>query len=180
MNKRDLIDAISGRLGDKKSATEAVNAVLETIQSAVASGDKVAITGFGVLRRASGPPARPATRHRRDHPGAEFLGAQVPRRRGLQGAGQRREAQEVTRARQRPRAASGRDPGRRPRPSAPRPSSGAAVCGSAVCRRASANRSPGRLRSAVWMIRSTSWGSGRPEAAHIIGNPRPGSCPASC
>ena len=40
MNKRDLIDAISGRLGDKKSATEAVNAVLETIQSAVAAGDK--------------------------------------------------------------------------------------------------------------------------------------------
>jgi len=36
MNKRDLIDAISGRLGDKKTATEAVNAVLEAIQSAVA------------------------------------------------------------------------------------------------------------------------------------------------
>jgi DNA-binding protein HU-beta len=36
MNKRDLIDAISGRLGDKKSATEAVNAVLDTIQDAVA------------------------------------------------------------------------------------------------------------------------------------------------
>ena len=30
MNKRELIDAVSGRLGDKKSATEAVNAVLET------------------------------------------------------------------------------------------------------------------------------------------------------
>ena len=29
MNKRDLIDAISGRLGDKKTATEAVNAVLD-------------------------------------------------------------------------------------------------------------------------------------------------------
>ena len=43
MNKRDLIDALSGRLGDKKSATEALNAVLETIQSAVADGDKVAI-----------------------------------------------------------------------------------------------------------------------------------------
>ncbi|MFL1432141.1 DNA-binding protein, partial [Nocardiopsis sp. frass1] len=27
MNKRDLIDAISDRLGDKKTATEAVNAV---------------------------------------------------------------------------------------------------------------------------------------------------------
>ena len=26
MNKRDLIDALSGRLGDKKSATEALNA----------------------------------------------------------------------------------------------------------------------------------------------------------
>ena len=55
MNKRDLIDAISGRLGDKKSATEAVNAVLETIQSAVAQGDKVAITGFGVFEKAHRP-----------------------------------------------------------------------------------------------------------------------------
>jgi DNA-binding protein HU-beta len=55
MNKRDLIDAISGRLGDKKSATEAVNAVLETIQSAVANGDKVAITGFGVFEKAERP-----------------------------------------------------------------------------------------------------------------------------
>jgi DNA-binding protein HU-beta len=55
MNKRDLIDALSGRLGDKKSATEALNAVLETIQSAVASGDKVAITGFGVFEKADRP-----------------------------------------------------------------------------------------------------------------------------
>ncbi len=51
MNKRELIDAISGRLGDKKSATEALNAVLETIQSTVAAGDKVAITGFGVFEK---------------------------------------------------------------------------------------------------------------------------------
>jgi DNA-binding protein HU-beta len=55
MNKRDLIDAISGRLGDKKSATEALNAVLEAIQSAVASGDKVAITGFGVFEKSERP-----------------------------------------------------------------------------------------------------------------------------
>src|SRR5260370_33366103 len=55
MNKRDLIDAISGRLGGKKSATEAVNAVLETIQSAVANGDKVAITGFGVFEKSERP-----------------------------------------------------------------------------------------------------------------------------
>ncbi len=59
MNKRDLIDAISGRLGDKKTATEALNAVLETIQSAVANGDKVAITGFGVFEK-SDRPARTA------------------------------------------------------------------------------------------------------------------------
>lgn len=55
MNKRDLIDAISGRLGDKKTATEALNAVLDTIQSAVANGDKVAITGFGVFEKTERP-----------------------------------------------------------------------------------------------------------------------------
>jgi DNA-binding protein HU-beta len=55
MNKRDLIDAVSVRLGDKKSATEAVNAVLETIQWTVAAGDKVAITGFGVFEKSERP-----------------------------------------------------------------------------------------------------------------------------
>ena len=55
MNKRDLIDAISSRMGDKKTAAEAVNAVLETIQTAVAKGDKVAITGFGVFEKAVRP-----------------------------------------------------------------------------------------------------------------------------
>ena len=55
MNKRDLIDAIAGRLGDKKTATEAVNAVLDTIQVTVAKGDKVAITGFGVFEKAVRP-----------------------------------------------------------------------------------------------------------------------------
>ena len=55
MNKRDLVDAISGRLGGKKPATEAVNAVLEAIQDAVASGDKVAITGFGVFEKSERP-----------------------------------------------------------------------------------------------------------------------------
>ena len=59
MNKRDLIDAISGRLGYKKTATEAVNAVLDTLQHTVAKGDKVAITGFGVFEK-SDRPARTA------------------------------------------------------------------------------------------------------------------------
>ena len=92
MNKRDLIDAISGRLGDKKTATEAVNAVLDTIQHAVAKGDKVAITGFGVFEKTDRP-ARTAQEpsHRRVHQGAQVLGAQVPGRRRLQGPGQRRQ-----------------------------------------------------------------------------------------
>jgi DNA-binding protein HU-beta len=68
MNKRDLIDALSGRLGDKKSATEALNAVLETIQSAVADGDKVAITGFGVFEKSE----RPARTARNPATGAEI------------------------------------------------------------------------------------------------------------
>jgi DNA-binding protein HU-beta len=72
MNKRELIDAISGRLGDRKSATEAVNAVLETIQSAVAAGDKVAITGFGVFEKSE----RPARTARNPATGATI---QVPK-----------------------------------------------------------------------------------------------------
>jgi DNA-binding protein HU-beta len=68
MNKRDLIDAISGRLGDKKSAAEALNAVLDTIQSAVAGGDKVAITGFGVFEKSE----RPARTARNPATGAEI------------------------------------------------------------------------------------------------------------
>ena len=55
MNKRDLIDAISDQLGGKATATEAVNVVLDTIQSTVAMGDKVSITGFGVFEKADRP-----------------------------------------------------------------------------------------------------------------------------
>ena len=77
MNKRDLIDAISGRLGDKKSATEALNAVLDTIQSAVANGDKVAITGFGVFEKSE----RPARTARNPATGApiEVAASSVPK-----------------------------------------------------------------------------------------------------
>jgi DNA-binding protein HU-beta len=64
MNKRDLVDAIADRMGDKRTATEAVNAVLETIQRTVAKGDKVSITGFGVFEktvRAARTARNPAT-----------------------------------------------------------------------------------------------------------------------
>jgi DNA-binding protein HU-beta len=72
MNKRDLIDAISSRMGDKKTAAEAVNAVLETIQKTVAKGDKVAITGFGVFEKT----IRPARMARNPATGAAI---KVPR-----------------------------------------------------------------------------------------------------
>jgi DNA-binding protein HU-beta len=49
MNKTELIETLSGRLGDRKAATAALEAVLAEIQTTVARGDKVAITGFGVF-----------------------------------------------------------------------------------------------------------------------------------
>ena len=51
MNKAELIDALAARLGDKKSASSALDAVLAEIQTAVTKGDKVAITGFGVFEK---------------------------------------------------------------------------------------------------------------------------------
>ncbi|GGK70071.1 hypothetical protein Sme01_28030 [Sphaerisporangium melleum] len=55
MNKRELVDAITDRVGDKKTATEAVNAIIEAIQHAVSNGDKVSITGFGAFEMAHKP-----------------------------------------------------------------------------------------------------------------------------
>ena len=51
MNKAELIDALAVRLGEKKSATAALDAVLAEVQAAVTKGDKVSITGFGVFEK---------------------------------------------------------------------------------------------------------------------------------
>ncbi len=51
MNKAELIEAVSGRLGDRKSAAAALDAVLSEIQNAVTTGDKVSIAGFGVFEK---------------------------------------------------------------------------------------------------------------------------------
>lgn len=51
MNKAELIEALSVRLGDKRSAAEALDAVLAEIQAAVTKGEKVSITGFGVFEK---------------------------------------------------------------------------------------------------------------------------------
>lgn len=51
MNKAELIEALAARLGDKKAATAALDAVLAEVQQAVTKGDRVAITGFGVFEK---------------------------------------------------------------------------------------------------------------------------------
>src|SRR3954464_3717010 len=51
VNKAELVEALAARLGDKKAATAALDAVLQEIQNAVTKGDKVSITGFGVFEK---------------------------------------------------------------------------------------------------------------------------------
>ncbi len=67
MNKAELIDSIAARLGDKKTANQAVEAVIDTITRTVARGEKVAITGFGIfekVERAARVARNPATGER--------------------------------------------------------------------------------------------------------------------
>jgi DNA-binding protein HU-beta len=65
VNKAELIDTIAVRLGDnRKTASEAVEAVIDTITRTVAKGEKVAITGFGIfekIERAARVARNPAT-----------------------------------------------------------------------------------------------------------------------
>jgi len=52
VNRAELIDQIRDRLGvDKRAAENAVDVVFDTIQRAVATGEKVALTGFGVFEK---------------------------------------------------------------------------------------------------------------------------------
>ena len=51
MNKSELIDAIADEVGGRAAATKAVDAVLNTIISAVASGERVGIIGFGTFEK---------------------------------------------------------------------------------------------------------------------------------
>jgi DNA-binding protein HU-beta len=66
VNKAQLIDKLSAQLGSKKAASDAVDAVVDTITRAVASGERVAITGFGVFDKV----ARPARTGRNPRTGA--------------------------------------------------------------------------------------------------------------
>lgn len=51
MNKAQLVAALADRLGDRSSAAQAVDDLLDVIVRAVHAGDSVTITGFGVFER---------------------------------------------------------------------------------------------------------------------------------
>ena len=64
MNKAQLIESLADRLGGRRAAQEAVEALVDTVQRAVAKGEKVAITGFGTwekIERAARTARNPAT-----------------------------------------------------------------------------------------------------------------------
>ncbi len=52
MNKAELIDQVAEAAGlTKKQAGDAVDAVIGGIKNAVAAGDKVSLTGFGIFEK---------------------------------------------------------------------------------------------------------------------------------
>lgn len=51
MNKADLVEALETRLGGKKAASDALEAIFDVIIREVARGGKVGITGFGTFER---------------------------------------------------------------------------------------------------------------------------------
>ena len=72
MNKAELIDALSDQTGlAKANVTRVLDALVETVMSTVASGDSVALTGFGAFK----PVHRPAREGRNPATGAVI---QVP------------------------------------------------------------------------------------------------------
>lgn len=51
MNRQQLVDAVGERLGDRRTAAAAVEAVLDTVSETLAEGEKVSIFGFGVFEK---------------------------------------------------------------------------------------------------------------------------------
>lgn len=52
MNKADLLDALEDRLGSRRAASDAVEAIVDIIIREVAKGGTVGLTGFGTFERA--------------------------------------------------------------------------------------------------------------------------------
>ena len=65
MNKTELVEAMAKKTSETKKATEeALNALIETITEALASGDKIQLVGFGtfeVIHRAARKGKNPQT-----------------------------------------------------------------------------------------------------------------------
>ena len=65
MNKMGLVDAVHAKIGGtKKTAEDAVDTMFDTIMKTLATGDEVAISGFGtflVKKRASRMGVNPRT-----------------------------------------------------------------------------------------------------------------------
>lgn len=64
MNKAQLVDALTERLGDRRTAAAAVDAMVDVIVDTVGAGDSVTLTGFGVFeprRRAPRTARNPRT-----------------------------------------------------------------------------------------------------------------------
>ena len=55
MNKTEMVTLLEGRLGSKGAAVAALDAVLDEITHAVASGERVTLTGFGTFERVERP-----------------------------------------------------------------------------------------------------------------------------
>jgi DNA-binding protein HU-beta len=55
MQKSELINQVGERIGDKKAAAVAVDAILDAITTAVANGEKVTLPGFGIWERVQRP-----------------------------------------------------------------------------------------------------------------------------
>jgi DNA-binding protein HU-beta len=51
LNKSELIDAIADRVGGRSAAATAVDAVLDAITAAVATGERVGLVGFGTFEK---------------------------------------------------------------------------------------------------------------------------------
>jgi DNA-binding protein HU-beta len=51
VNKSELIDTIAEKVGGRAAAAKAVDAVLDSIMSAVAVGERVGIVGFGTFEK---------------------------------------------------------------------------------------------------------------------------------
>lgn len=84
MNKAELIDHVSARLGGRRQATVAVEVIVDAILREVAAGGSVGITGLGTFERVDRAPRTgrnprtgdpvpiPGTRAPRFRPGTYF------------------------------------------------------------------------------------------------------------